>query len=84
MRYQRGQFVAQPPVMPVQGRMARGATGQIPNDLAKRDDSLRGVSSALSLMSNIVVAWNTEGMQAALNGLRAAGARLATRCTHEP
>lgn len=48
--------------------------GQIPNDLAKRDDSLLGVSSALSLMSNIVVAWNTEGMQAALDGIRAAGA----------
>jgi TnpA family transposase len=49
--------------------------GQIPNDLAKRDDSLLGVSSALSLLSNIVVAWNTEGMQAALDGIRAAGAQ---------
>ena len=47
--------------------------GQIPNDLAKRDDSLLGVSSALSLLSNIVVAWNTEGMQAALDGIRAVG-----------
>lgn len=46
--------------------------GQIPNELANA--SLLGVSSALSLLSNIVVAWNTEGMQAALDGMRAAGA----------
>jgi len=47
--------------------------GAIPNDLARRDESLAGVSSALSLLSNIVIAWNTEGMQAALDRIRAAG-----------
>jgi TnpA family transposase len=47
--------------------------GQIPNDLAKRDEALAGVSSALSLMCNIVMAWNAGHMQAALERIRAAG-----------
>jgi hypothetical protein len=48
--------------------------GQIPNELAKRDESLAGVASALSLMCNIVMAWNAGHMQAALDRIRAAGA----------
>ena len=47
--------------------------GAIPNDLAKRDESLAGVSSALSLLCNIVVVWNAEGMQASFDRIRAAG-----------
>lgn len=47
--------------------------GAIPNDLAKRDETLAGVSSALSLLCNIVVVWNADGMQAALDRLRAEG-----------
>lgn len=34
---------------------------------------LAGVSSALSLLCNIVMAWNAEGMQAALERIRADG-----------
>ncbi|HEX6705068.1 MAG TPA: Tn3 family transposase [Albitalea sp.] len=37
------------------------------------DEALAGVSSALSLLSNIVIAWNTAGMQAALDRILAAG-----------
>ena len=48
--------------------------GQIPNELAKRDASLAAVSSALSLMSNLVMAWNAEHMQAALERMQASGA----------
>lgn len=44
--------------------------------LAKREESLAGVSSALSLLCNIVMAWNAEGMQAALNRIRADGQDL--------
>lgn len=47
--------------------------GAMSNDLAKRDESLAGVSSALSLLCNIVMAWNAEGMQAALDRIRADG-----------
>lgn len=47
--------------------------GQIPNELAKRDESLMAVSSALSLMSNIVMAWNAEHMQSALEELGNSG-----------
>lgn len=47
--------------------------GAIPNDLAKRDESLAGVSLALSLLSSNVIAWSAEGMQAALDRIRAAG-----------
>ena len=47
--------------------------GQIPNELAKRDESLQGVSSALSLMCNIVMSWNAEHMQRAYERIRAAG-----------
>ena len=39
--------------------------GQVPKELAKHDGSLAGVASALSLMSNIVMAWNAQHMQAA-------------------
>ncbi|MDG0854458.1 Tn3 family transposase [Roseateles puraquae] len=52
--------------------------GQVPSDLAKREETLAGVSSALSLMSNIVMAWNTEQMQAALDRIREAGGQPAT------
>lgn len=45
----------------------------IPNELAKRDESLVGVASALSLMCNVVMAWNAGHMQAALVRIRAAG-----------
>lgn len=48
--------------------------GQVPNELAKRDESLAAVSSALSLMSNLVMAWNAGYMQGALDRIRAAGA----------
>ena len=41
--------------------------------LAKREESLAGVSSALSLLCNIVMAWNAEGMQTALERIRAGG-----------
>ena len=47
--------------------------GEIPNNLAKRDESLAGVSSALSLLCNVVMAWNAQGMQSALERIRAAG-----------
>lgn len=47
--------------------------GQVPLDLAKREESMAGVSSALSLLCNLVMAWNTEGMQTALDGIRAQG-----------
>jgi hypothetical protein len=47
--------------------------GAIPNDLAKHSETLAGVSSALSLMSNIVMAWNARHMQAALDRIQAAG-----------
>jgi TnpA family transposase len=47
--------------------------GAMSNDLAKREESLAGVSSALSLLCNIVMAWNAEGMQAALERIRADG-----------
>lgn len=48
--------------------------GQIPIDLAKRDDSLAGISSALSLMCNIVMGWNAGHMQSAYERIRAEGA----------
>jgi hypothetical protein len=48
--------------------------GQIPNELAKREETLAAVSSALSLMCNMVMAWNTEHMQAGLDRIHAAGA----------
>ncbi len=47
--------------------------GMIPNELAKRDESLVGVASALSLMCNVVMAWNAGHMQAGLDRIRAAG-----------
>ncbi len=49
----------------------------IPVDLAKRDDSLAGISSALSLMCNIVMGWNAEHMQRAYERIRAEGAEPA-------
>jgi len=47
--------------------------GQIPNDLAKREESLVGISAALSLMCNIVMAWNARHMQGVFERLRTAG-----------
>ncbi len=48
-------------------------SGKIPNELAKRGESLAAVSSALSLLSNAVMAWNANHMQTALERIRAAG-----------
>ncbi len=52
--------------------------GQVPNELAKREESLAAVSSALSLMCNVVMAWNAEHMQRAFEQIRAEGAEPLT------
>ena len=52
--------------------------GQIRNELAKRNESLAEVSSALSLMCNIVMAWNAGHMQVALDRIREADAEPST------
>ena len=38
-------------------------TGKIPTELAKRPESLAAVSSSLSLLTNVLMAWNTAHMQ---------------------
>lgn len=38
-------------------------TGKIPTELAKRPESLVAVSSSLSLLTNVLMAWNTGHMQ---------------------
>ncbi|WP_162071090.1 Tn3 family transposase [Burkholderia sp. THE68] len=47
--------------------------GRIPVELARREDSLSAVSSALTLLANILMAWNTTHMQHALEALQASG-----------
>ena len=47
--------------------------GRIPVELARREDSLSAVSSALTLLANILVAWNTTHMQHALEVLQDSG-----------
>lgn len=46
--------------------------GKIPVELARRQESLSAVSSALTLLSNILMAWNTTHMQRALEEIQAA------------
>ncbi|MDR8939468.1 transposase [Burkholderia pseudomultivorans] len=45
--------------------------GRIPVELARRQESLAAVSSALTLLSNILMAWNTTHMQRALENIEA-------------
>jgi TnpA family transposase len=42
-------------------------TGRIAGHQAKREDEMQAVSDALSLLANIVMAWNTAKMQDALD-----------------
>jgi hypothetical protein len=42
-------------------------TGRIARRMAKRVDEMQAVADALSLMANIVMAWNTSQMQAVLD-----------------
>ena len=51
--------------------------GQVPHDLARHDDSLHAVSSSLSLMCNVVMAWNAEHMQQAYERMSTGGVRPA-------
>ncbi|WP_176072339.1 Tn3 family transposase [Paraburkholderia mimosarum] len=46
--------------------------GKIPVELARRHESLSAVSSALTLLSNILMAWNTTHMQRVLEEIQAA------------
>ncbi|MEQ5844410.1 MULTISPECIES: Tn3 family transposase [Paraburkholderia] len=46
--------------------------GKIPLELARREESLSAVSSALTLLSNILMAWNTTHMQHTLENLEIA------------
>lgn len=48
-------------------------TGKIPNDLAKRPETLMAVSSSLSLLTNALMAWNTKHMQLAVERIEAVG-----------
>jgi hypothetical protein len=41
--------------------------GRVANYQAKQHDEMQGVADALSLLANIVMAWNTMKMQAALD-----------------
>lgn len=53
--------------------------GRIPAELARRQESLAAVSSALTLLSNILMAWNTTHMQRALEDIEASrGQSIAT------
>lgn len=47
--------------------------GKIPLELTRHDASLAAVSSALTLLSNAVMAWNTLHMQRALDAIEAIG-----------
>jgi len=42
-------------------------TGRVSPAQAKRADEMQAVADALSLLANIVMAWNTAQMQAVLN-----------------
>jgi hypothetical protein len=46
--------------------------GKIPVELARRQESLSAVSSALTLLSNILMAWNTAYMQRAIDEIQVA------------
>jgi Tn3 transposase DDE domain len=46
--------------------------GKIPVELARRQESLSAVSSALTLLANILMAWNTTHMQRVLGEIQAA------------
>lgn len=46
--------------------------GKIPIELARRQESLSAVSSALTLLSNILMAWNTTHRQRVLEDIQAA------------
>jgi TnpA family transposase len=46
---------------------------RIPVELARREDSLSAVPSALALLANVLMAWNTKHMQHALESLQACG-----------
>ncbi|MFJ3319037.1 Tn3 family transposase [Herbaspirillum huttiense] len=48
-------------------------TGKIPTELAKRPESLAAVSSSLSLLTNALMAWNTQHMQHAVERIEAVG-----------
>lgn len=48
-------------------------TGKIPTELAKRPESLAAVSSSLSLLTNALMAWNTQHMQRAVERIEAVG-----------
>lgn len=50
--------------------------GRIPVDLARREDSLIAVSSALTLLTNILMAWNTTHMQHALETIQGSGVKI--------
>ncbi len=45
--------------------------GKIPVELARRQESLSAVSSALTLLANILMAWNTTHMQRVLEEMEA-------------
>ena len=53
-------------------------SGKIPAALSKRTESLAAVSSALSLLSNSVMAWNAGHMQTAWEGIKEAGGEPVT------
>ena len=53
-------------------------SGKIPAALSKRTESLAAVSSALSLLSNSVMAWNAGHMQTAWEAIRDAGGEPVT------
>ncbi len=53
-------------------------SGKIPAALSKRTESLAAVSSALSLLSNSVMAWNAGHMQTAWEGIKEAGGEPGT------
>ena len=52
--------------------------GRVPRSYSRRAPELGGVSASLTLLSNIVMAWNTAHMQDALNRLSPEDRKLAT------
>ena len=48
-------------------------TGQIPTEIGKRDEMLHAISSALTLVVNVIMAWNASHMQTALERMLAEG-----------
>jgi TnpA family transposase len=49
--------------------------GKIPVELARRQESLSAVSSALTLLSNILMAWNTTHMQRVVDEIQVAAGK---------